>query len=374
MINPHSSPSHRPGFPALVIACLALAAAGSRTSSAEPQQEFLLFGSVDTFNAVGESHDAVEEAFIRPAADVLYSYSGHRFRFLGEYLWSSRESELERLSAGWQVGDNSMLWIGRMHSIAKFWTTEYHHGQFLQTSITRPSVEQWEDESGPMPSHISGIVLERQSSFANHRTVDFGLALGYAPRFIVDRLVPFDLLDPGAHHGLSASMRIAYRPQALSLSQFGVLIGWNDINVDKDSAAQLANLDEVRQLTVSIYGDWSWKRWRFIGNVVYFENDMRYVNAPTDDRFASTYIQGEFDMSDDWTAFGRIETSFNEDQSSFLRMFPSYILHRQMLGMRLDIADFQSLSIELGDSRAQGDDSNHVNFTELRFQWSAVFP
>ena len=169
-------------------------------------------------------------------------------------------------------------------------------------------------------------------------------------------------------------MRVAYRPQALSLSQFGVLIGWNDINVDRDSAAGLADLDDIRQLTVSVYGDWSWNRWRVIGNLVYLDNDLRYVDGAVKDRFASAYVQGEFTVSNDWTVFGRIETSFNEDESPYLRMLPAYIPHRHMLGVRWDIADFQSLSAEFGDTSTQGGESNHINFKELRFQWSTVFP
>jgi len=374
MRDPKPPPSMRLRRLLAATTLLVLCAGGIDASWADTQQEFLLFGSVDTFNNVGKSNEAVEDASVRPAVDVLYSYAGDRFRLLGEYLWSSHESELERLKAGWQTGDNTMFWVGRMHSIAKYWTTEYHHGQFLQTSITRPSVEQWEDESGPMPSHVTGLSLERESIFPDNRAIDFGVLVGYAPRFIEDRLVPFDLLDPDPDHGLSANLRVAFRPQAWSLSQFGLLVGWNDINVDSGSATVLNDLDEIRQLTVSAYGDWSWERWRVIANLIYFDNDLRYVDGPVDDRFASAYLQAEFAASGDWTVFGRIESSFNEDASPYLRMLPAYIPHRHMLGARWDIANFQSLTVELAETSAQIDNLSHLNFKEIRFQWSAVFP
>ena len=116
----------------------------------ETRHEFLIFASVDAFWNVSDPVDAVDDSFVRPTADFLYSYSGDNFRLLGEYVWSSSESELERLKLGWQTGDNSMLWFGRFHTTSKYWTTEYHHGQYLQTSITRPSVDEWESLVQPL--------------------------------------------------------------------------------------------------------------------------------------------------------------------------------------------------------------------------------
>ena len=96
---------------------IALSLCGSHAARAESQQELLLFTSVDTFDTFSESDPLVAESFVRGSADLLYSFSGERFRFLGEYLWSSQESELERIKAGWQWSDNTMLWFGRFHSI-----------------------------------------------------------------------------------------------------------------------------------------------------------------------------------------------------------------------------------------------------------------
>ena len=120
----------------------------SAASVAETGHEFLFFPSVDGLYTFSESDSSVDESSANAALDLLYGYSGDRFRFLGEFLWSSDEAEFERLQAGIRVSENVSIWGGRFHSPAKFWTSEYHHGQYLQTSITRPALEEWEDDGG----------------------------------------------------------------------------------------------------------------------------------------------------------------------------------------------------------------------------------
>ena len=340
----------------------------------ESQQEILFFTSVDAFKNITGDDSTIDDSYTLPAVDVLYSYSGGKFRFLAEYLWSSRESELERMKAGWQTGNNTMLWFGRFHSTAKFWTTEYHHGKFLQTSITRPSVEEWEDDSGPMASHITGLDLTHESFRPNESSMNYAFSVGLAPQFEGQHLLPFDLLDPGSGNDVSFNYRMAYKPNILSLNQFGLLAAWNEINVISQSNPDLADLDHIRQITISLFVDWNWDKWRLLSSFVYFNNDMQYVDAPQKDEFIAGYIQAEYQAAKDWTIFGRTENSFDEDTSAYLRLLPAFISDRNMLGVRWDFADFQGLTVEIADTRAMGDGFSHINFREARIQWSAVFP
>jgi len=343
-------------------------------SADDSQHDFLLFPSVDTFNTFNESHPEVEESFVRPSLSAMYSYNGGRFRFLAEYLWSSTESELERLKIGWQAGDDTMWWFGRFHSTAKFWTSEYHHGQFMQTSITRPSVEEWEDESGPIPSHVTGLSVEHTLPRSNETAWNLGFSFGLAPKFVKDELHPYDMLDPESDHGLSYNTRVAYRPNIFSDNQIGMLVGWNDINVDSESGPNLADLNNIEQLTVGVFGDWHWDKLRVLASVVHFENELNYTMESVDDVFVAGYLQLEYKTGDDWTVFGRVDASSSEDTSPYLRLLPAYVSHRHMLGVRWDFIDSHSLTMEVADTSTHGDGLTHNNFKEVRFQWSAVFP
>lgn len=340
---------------------------------AESQQELLLFPSVDTFDTFDESDPLVKDSFVRGSLDVLYSYSTDNFRFLGEYLLSSEESELERLKAGWSWRDNAMLWLGRTHTTSKHWTSEYHHGQYLQTSITRPSLEEWEDESGPMPSHITGLSLDVRNPLADGASVNYVIGAGLAPTFAGDELRPFDILDPESGHGLSLNAKLSYRPDQFEMMQVGVISSWNDINVDSGSSPSLADLRQIEQFTIGFFADWQWKKWRLIMSYVHFDMDLDYFDGPEDEDFELGYLQFEYSAGEDVTLFGRTDNGFGEDGSQYLRLLPAFISHRHMLGLRWDVARFHALTIELADTAQQGVVTDHEYFKEIRLQWSAAF-
>ena len=346
----------------------------SQSAQSEPQHDLLFFLSVEGFENLSDSTPAMNDSYLRPVSDVLYAYNNERFRFLGEYIWSSTESELERFKVGWQANAQTMIWVGRFHTTAKFWTTEYHHGQYMQTSISRPGLEEWEDESGPMPSHITGLAIEHEIARNDQSVIQFGFAAGLGSTFEGEELVPYDVFDSNSDHNLSVNYRMAYRPDALSDNQIGLILGWNDIPVRADSHPNLTGLTEIKQSTAGLFADWRINNWRLLASWVYFDNEVKSDSAVVADDYAIAYLQGEYKVSSDWTLFGRTEISSGEDNSPYLRLLPAFIAHRHMLGARWDFVDSQSIAVELADTSTQGSNRQHNNFKELRFQWSAVFP
>jgi hypothetical protein len=107
---------------------------------------------------------------------------------------------------------------------------------------------------------------------------------------------------------------------------------------------------------------------------VWFDIDLRYGDGDVSDTFIMGYVQLEYTATKDLTIFGRSEFSESEDQSRYLQLLPAAVSHRQMLGVRWDIADSQALTLEIADTSAQGENFSHDHFKEIRVQWSAVFP
>jgi hypothetical protein len=346
----------------------------SQAVRADSQQDFLVFLSAQKFERFSASEPALEGSNDHLVADFLYAYNSDRFRFLAEYIWSNSESELERLKAGWQFDEKTILWFGRFHAISNYWTTEYHHGQYMQTSISRPGVEQWEDESGPMPSHISGFWLEKDLSTNANSALSLGLAAGLAPKFVEDQLEPFNFLEPESGQDLSVSARLVFRPDVFSTNQVGFSIAHNDIAVVSESSPQLADLSAISQTTLGVFSNWTWRDWRLSTHWVYFDIDMKYFDGDVREDFVLGYVQGEYEATQDWTVFGRVEIGFGEDGSQYLQLLPAVIAHRHMLGVRWDFADSHALTLELADTSTLGDESMHSSFKEFRLQWSAVFP
>ena len=49
--------------------------------------------------------------------------------------------------------------IGRFHTALGYWNDTYHHGNYLQTSVSRPKMLRFEDKGGLLPTHTTGIEI-----------------------------------------------------------------------------------------------------------------------------------------------------------------------------------------------------------------------
>jgi hypothetical protein len=357
-----------------------LAAAGllgvlvGATANADVQHEFLFFPTVDRFDTFSESDPSALDSFTRAALDMLYSFSGDRFRFLGEFLWSSDEAEFERLQAGLRVGGETFLWAGRFHAPAKFWNSEYHHGQFLQTSITRPALEEWEDDSGSQPAHVTGLLLESEHQRDDDSALAYAVSVGFAPVFEDGGLAAHEILEEASDHGLSLNLRVAYRPQFLSSTQFGILAAWNEIDVQTGSIPAPDQPDGIDQASLGVFGNWQWNDLRLLTSLVYFDNELEFTTGNADDTYLLGYAQLEYEANDVVTVFGRVEGGADEDDSIYLGLFETFVTERYMLGARWDVAQFHSLTFEIADTTYGAGPDGSRDFNEYRLQWSAVFP
>ena len=336
MILPASNKRRTPAATALAILVAAPAVA-------ESQHEFLVFPSVDGFYTFSESDPSVEDSSTKGALDLLYGYSGDRFRLLSEFLWSSDEAEFERLQAGVRLGENAFIWGGRFHAPAKFWTSEYHHGQYLQTSITRPALEEWEDDGGATPAHITGLLLESEHQRSDESAIGLAASVGYAPEF-------------------------------LSSTQFGLLAGWNEINVEPAAIPLPDEPSGIDQAMLGAFGDWHWEDLRLLASIVYFENTLELPAQDVDESYLLAYVQLEYEANNILTVFGRVEGGIDQDESAYLALFEAFITERYMLGARWDVAEHHALTVEFANTTFGAAASGSRDFNEVRLQWSAVFP
>ena len=68
------------------------------------------------------------------------------------------EFEVERIFVRYDFSDLIKLAAGRYHTPIGYWNTAYHHGAWLQTTISRPEVVRF--GSSIIPIHFDGILLE----------------------------------------------------------------------------------------------------------------------------------------------------------------------------------------------------------------------
>jgi hypothetical protein len=337
--------------------------------SAYGQHEFLVFPSVEGQKDVSSNSTDTTDGIV--AADVVYSYTNNRFRLLVEYLLSNKEQELERLQLGWEITEESMLWFGRFHSPMNYWNTEFHHGKYLQTSISRPAISEFEDQGGIIPAHVFGVMLNAGQLLGEQSHFDIGVSAGLGPRLTAEGLEPLDLLDFDditEHYGLSAGLRLAYMADYVLENQVGILLSYSDIFVDDNLPPPLPDIHEFDQISIGIFGDWHFGNWRLIGNITRVQNQAEATVTSTDS-FVAGYLNAEYELSEHWTFFGRLEDSSGTEDSLYFEFFPEFVSAKILAGARYDFLKRHALTLEVADVETRYDD-----FGQILLQWSAFFP
>ncbi|HME37751.1 MAG TPA: hypothetical protein VKG63_02220 [Steroidobacteraceae bacterium] len=355
-------------------ALLALCWANSALADHEHgSNEFEVFVAAEAIHGSGQTHPG-EDDDTWFDADVVFGLTQHQFRVFGEYYITNEERDLERLQFGFEFVPETVLWLGRFHQPASAWNTEHHHGRFLQTAITRPFIERWEDEHGLIPQHITGALFESRQPLGNDSAIQISGGAGAGPGLTHEELEPISLIDnnPGRHR-LSITSRIAYLPDYVGTSSAGLLFGHDHLST---SSPYLLSELRSSNVTLSIYGayvDWNTGPWRVIGADYYVDAELD--QAPRDESFISGYLQVERQLPKSFTVFSRIEDSARMQESRYVAQFQDpdgdidIALRRQAIGLRWDYVKRQALTIEL---------SHVVSLTqrsdEVRIQWSAVVP
>jgi hypothetical protein len=358
-----------------ILLCLALTYAGSTVVYAQHEHssvDFEVFVAAEAFQGSRGIHAGEADPWVN--ADVVLGLTEHQFRVFGEYYITPDERDLERFQMGFEFVPETVLWLGRFHQPGSAWNTEHHHGQYLQTDITRPYIERWEDEHGIIPQHITGALFESRQSVGKDAAIQISTGVGAAPALADGELDPIDLTgaNPGRHK-LSVTGRLAYLPQYVGPSSMGLLVALDDLSVR--SARTLESLGS-NAAKVSVYGayiDWTAEAWRIVAANYYVNVALR--SASRNESFISGYLQIERRLSQQFTIFGRLEDSARMQESRYVALFDDVdsdieiALRRQAAGVRWDYTRRQALTFEASHVVSLTRASN-----ELRLQWSAAIP
>ncbi len=330
--------------------------------SAQAAQDFFLFPRVNFIHHsdTGGQSDLKGDDF-EASLDLFYTAEFEKWRVLGEVFLSKDEHETERLQIGWLTDANSTIWFGRYHNPQGYWNTQCHHGTYLQTSVSRPSIHAFEDEGGIMASHLTGLALE--GAYNTEDTWNYTLAIGAGPA-LEKTLEPLDIFSPrGDSHKLSSTVRFSYSPGINSTNELGAfashtLITGNGVPVTG-----------VEQVASGFFGNWKWGNTRLTGEL-FFVNDR--VNFYTDSKrgsFTNAYLQPEYDWNPSWTLYARFENTRGNKNDAYLTLFPEFVNRRNLTGVRYNFALRQAFTIELSRSYRLNDE-----FNQITLQWSAGFP
>jgi hypothetical protein len=355
-----------------VLATLALLLAGSAAAAdsggqaGNGQGELLLFGSADA-RALDGDDPRYDSTGLDLTADVLGSWGLGPFRVLGELLLSTEEQELERLQFGWEMAPETYLWLGRFHQPASAWNMRHHHGQYLQPSITRPAIEDWEDDGGVLPQHLVGALGEARLQLGRKSGLSLAAGAGIGPLMTPKGLKPFEIFDPrGVERRPTFSLQAAFLPDVTGDDGVGLLAMHSEIGLEQSTYTGPAGHVDLGVVGLGIV--WTWGPWQLESTLYAVRTDF-IGDVGGSDRFLAGYAQLRRELGNGLSILGRFEGSADTSGSRYLALFPDFVEQRTVIDLRWDFARQQALSVELADGHAR-----YGNFREFRLQWSSVFP
>jgi len=331
--------------------------------------EFLLLPSasaVGTFDRGAENtqiHDEVVQA------DLLLTLQKGPLKLFGEYLASDHEGDLERLQLGWQVSDDTVLWIGRFHQPTSVWNHDHHHGQYLQTSITRPAIDEWEDLGGVLPQHFTGALLESGATVFKSWRLRTALGGGIAPQLTSEGMEPFDLLRPDSHrHQMGYQARASLHPSEFSETGVGIVFANDEITAVDPHSPEALGFDHVEVRLAGMFANYAGATWKINSTIYNVDTRLYYTGSRRNDSFIVGYVQAERRLPRNLTGYVRWEDSAGAGSSPYLHLFERFARSRRVAGLRWDFLEHQALSVQFANSLTL---DGHYN--DIRLQWSAAF-
>lgn len=298
---------------------------------------------------------------IIPELNLFYATNYKNFRFLGEFLLSTKSHNVERLQFGLNLGESS-LWLGRFHSPIGYWNMQYHHAAILQTSISRPSIMTFETFDGVIPNHLTGLLFEGIHEF-DGAGLYYTLGAGAGPD-ITDRLSPFNIFEPAGSHRPGVAFRLGYQPISYGADEIGISGAYTELPGNR------INVSKIKQVVGTVYGSWQFNDFHFLSEIVYVNNWLDFYGGDSaSNDFVNAYSQLAWDVNPDWTVYGRIEGTLGSHNDPYLALFPKYVEDRFLGGIRYNLNHNMALKLEASKDHVRDD-----HFGQVMFQWSAVFP
>ncbi len=284
--------------------------------------------------------------------------------------------DLERVQIGYTFSDALTLWGGRFHTPYGIWNTAFHHGQQIQTSLSRPHFLEFEDRGGILPAHTVGVWATGTLPVGGAR-FNYDVYAGNAPRISIDPATPIGTpggtLDPkvagAARHSTTLGFRAEFAPRG---ALEGLKLGVHGLraNIDDDSAT----LNRTRLSVYGPYASYSNDQWEILSELYKFKN--RDLSGATGTHNSNAwYVQAGYNTGR-VTPYLRAErASLNQADNYFAFMNSGRSYNATSLGLRFDLTPSAALKFEAGRTALRsvklggGDD----HFSEFRTQFSIRF-
>ena len=342
---------------AAILPCLAAGAVSNFES------EFIPFPEV-TVHFFDKDVPNTQQHGSAPLVDFFYTAQFNDWRVLSELLVSDDERDLERLIIGRITANGRQFWLGRNHSDLDQWNRLFHRETYLQTSIHRPGIIEFEDDGGVLPAHITGLTIEDDNNFNGHN-LNYRFTIGLGPGLKQQHLVPLDLLKPNqGSHNLSLTAIVSDQSAGDNFKDSGLFMGYTVIPSNDNT------ISKIKQGVIGAYTNYSINPkmiWR--ASAFYVSDDVALAGGGNNQNsFGYAYVQPEYNLNMHWTFYGRKEGGIGFNDDLFVQQIPSFISDRTLVGTRYQMENSQVIKFEIAKLHQYGQ-----RFMAVEVQWSAAF-
>jgi hypothetical protein len=287
-----------------------------------------------------------------------------RVSFFGELSFTARpdagtgtpaapgfNAEVERAAIRFSQSDYLKVSFGRYHTPINYWNTAFHHGQWLQTTISRPEMTQFGGSF--IPVHFVGTLVEGVVP-GKGLNLNYNLGLGNGRSTAISRSGDFG--DINGHRAWLAN--VFMRPDKLYALQVGGSVYRDEIS----PATGLAS-----------------REWIQAGHVVWHSEKPELIaefanvtHTPVGGTGVSSnsqafYAQAGYRLPGEktWKPYYRFEHLHVPRSDAIFRALPSFF--GSTTGLRYDLTTFAALKLEYRYYNRRGLTAIHGAFSQVSF-------
>lgn len=351
-----------------LVPCLVIAGLLFTSQNGYSQDELKLFPQLLATHSQGDDY-TTDSLF--PALDIYLAGDWREIQYLVEYNWSEDRHVFERLQLGISFSDDAIIWLGRFHTPYGYWNHTYHHTQYLQASISRPSIEAYAEQGGIYSNHLAGILYEQKIDNADGSSMHLELAYGLASSIQVANapgnvvLEDVDLFSfRHSEHDSAVTLRGSYEPAGSENDTIGFFI------LNANQVVINGIYDRIDFESMGLFTRFSWLENVFIVSAFTVSTEFTgpgvVTNVPRN--FQAAYLHYELSLNEMLKLYARAENTWNAENQPYLDLLDSYILQREVAGIRFDFYQRHAVKLEwLRDHVASGENNS------VYVEWSAIF-
>jgi len=260
--------------------------------------------------------------------------------------------EVERLIVRYDINDYAKFSFGRYHTPINYWNTAFHHGQWLQTTISRPEMIQFGTSFQPV--HFVGALVEGQAP-ANHLNLNYNVGVGNGRWAVISRAG-----DAGDINNARAWLANVYIKPDFA---YGLQVGGSVYRDEINNTAGLAG----REWIESAHVVWQKETPEFIGEFANVHHRMISTGLVANSQ--AFYLQTAYRLPGAAKAW---KPYFRFDQIHVPRADPLFraivpVFSSATGGMRYDITSFAAFKLEYRNYWRRDLPSFHGIFAQTSF-------